>query len=320
MSEPLTPQRLFSHPPLQGTAPTSLSYSPDGEFVYFRALSAEDRTRYDLFRQALVPDSARELVVDTQALATGGDDVSRLTAEERAERERRRDFSSGVTQYFWRPGHAELLIAIDGNLFRLPVGAGVGPLKPLFAENTRQSAFQVSPKGRYVSFVRERNLYVLDLTTMQSSQLSHHTAETVQSGLADFLAAEEMHRFVGHWWAPDETSIYFCTVDEAPVPISYRLEMTATDAHTIAQRYPYAGGTNPTVQLTLHDLTHNHAAVIWDNTDTDEYLARVNFRGVEPVIQIQDQAAAVSAISAATRIEVVGNLARGVRHMGQPNR
>ena len=45
------------------------------------------------------------------------DDVTKLSPAERAERERRRQFTQGVTEYFWCP-HANALVAcIDGQAF-----------------------------------------------------------------------------------------------------------------------------------------------------------------------------------------------------------
>jgi hypothetical protein len=42
-------------------------------------------------------------------------------------------------------------------------------------------------------------------------------AETVHNGEAEFVAQEEMSRFSGYWWAPDESALAFERFDEAGV-------------------------------------------------------------------------------------------------------
>ena len=289
MSELLTPQRLFGTPPLAGTPPTSLTLSPDGRWVIFRATTEADRSRYNLYRRYLQPDAEAELLLDTQSIAGAAEDATHLSAAERAERERRRDFSSGVTQYFWRPHHAQILVPVDSRVYLLDLQQPPQTATQLLGGEFRQSAFQVSPLGTYLSFVRERNLYFLDIARGACLQITHHSSPSVQSGLADFLAAEEMHRFQGHWWSPDETCLYFCTVDESVVTESYRLELEANGARTISQRYPYAGTANPTVALHRYDLATQNQVAIWSSETDGEYLARVNFRGNLPVIQTQDR-------------------------------
>ena len=37
------------------------------------------------------------------------------------------------------------------------------------------------------------------------------------NGLAEFVAQEEMSRFVGYWWSPDSKHIAFLQLDESPV-------------------------------------------------------------------------------------------------------
>ena len=47
--------------------------------------------------------------------------------------------------------------------------------------------------------------------------LAEPEADTVTYGLAEFIAAEEMDRFRGYWWAPDGDRLFAARADEAPI-------------------------------------------------------------------------------------------------------
>ena len=72
---------------------------------------------------------------------------------------------------------------------------------------------------------------------------------TVTYGLADFVAAEEMDRMRGYWWAPDGESLLVARVDEAPVARWHIADPANPDRTPAAVRYPAAGTTNPAVTL-----------------------------------------------------------------------
>ena len=64
-------------------------------------------------------------------------------------------------------------------------------------QKTRASGFQLSPTNRYLSYVRDNDLYVRDISNPQSIdgeiRITADGDELVSNGLADFIAAEEMH-------------------------------------------------------------------------------------------------------------------------------
>ena len=66
-------------------------------------------------------------------------------------------------------------------------------------------------------------------------------------------------------------------VDESPVDIIPRLEVSAESLTSIDQRYPRAGRPNAIVELYVEDVT-SHKRVKMDlGHDTDFYLARVDW-------------------------------------------
>ena len=86
-----------------------------------------------------------------------------------------------------------------------------------------------------------------------------------------------MDRHTGYWWAPDDRHIAFARVDETPVKVTERFEIAADNVATFPQRYPAAGGPNVWVRLGVSDV--QTGAVTWIDlgSDTDIYVARVNW-------------------------------------------
>jgi dipeptidyl-peptidase-4 len=115
-----------------------------------------------------------------------------------------------------------------------------------------------SPNGRLVAFVRDSNLYLVDIETQQEVALTTDGSPELLNGKLDWLYQEEIYgrgRFRGYWWSADSTRIAFLQLDERPVPeytvvdnIPYRPTVEVTD-------YPKPGDPNPLVKLGIARAT-----------------------------------------------------------------
>jgi dipeptidyl-peptidase-4 len=166
---------------------------------------------------------------------------------------------------------------------------------------TRTDAWETdpkfSPRGRYVSFVRAANLHVIDLASGVETAVTQGGGGTVQFGVAEFVAQEEMDRSTGYWWAPDESRLAFARVDEAPVDELERFEILASSVRVIRQRYPAAGRPNADVQLWVAALARDGAGgalrvappVRAAVPGEDGYLARVDWFPDSAALAVQWQ-------------------------------
>jgi len=285
----LTVERLFADPPLTGTVPSQLKFSPDGKFVTFLRAALDDRERLDLWRHDIATGET-ECWLNSKDLVA---EAVTLTAAEKAERERKRIFSKGITHYEFRPGGDfspagdQLLIPADGAGYLLDVASGA--LNRFTPPDTRQTDFRFSPQGRFISYVRANDLFYYEVATGRESRVTEDGSETIANGIADFIAAEEMHRFDGHWWSPDEQYLAFTRVDEATVAISQRYEIDADSFNVIEQRYPFAGAANAQVRLRVLDRAEACVREIDFQHKAEDYLARVAWSGSEIVVQVQSR-------------------------------
>lgn len=269
-AEPLTIERLHTSPDLSGPTAKSVQISPDGKRVTFLRGKESDKNQQDLWEYHVESNETRMLV---DSLALVGEET--LDEAELARRERQRIYASGIVEYKFSPDGSALLFPLGGDLYYLPIG---GDIKRLTDTPATETDAKISPLGKYVSYVREQNLYVKELVTGLERAITTGGTGAISFGMADFAAQEEMYRTTGYWWSEDDSKIAFTRMDESGVVLKNRYEIGADgEVTTVAQRYPFAGTPNAIVDLAVMDLSS--AEVKWMDlgTDKDHYLARVDW-------------------------------------------
>ena len=271
-SAPLTVQRIFDAPDLSGPRLREPKISPDGRYVTYLQGKADNKDQLDLWAFDLRSGKAR-MLVDSRAF--GGSDV--LSAEEEARRERQRTASlRGIVEYEFAANGKQLLVPLGGDLYLYDLTARGNPVTRLTSSEAYETDAHFSPHARYVSFIRDQDLHVIDLASRTETAMTTDGVGLIANGVAEFIAQEEMGRDTGYWWAPDETRIAYTRTDESRVPEVERFEINADGARMYRQRYPAAGSPNAQVELRTVDVrTRRHASL--DLHLEDGYLARVDW-------------------------------------------
>ncbi|MCG9722918.1 S9 family peptidase [Shewanella sp. Isolate7] len=268
-NEPLTIERLYASPALAGSSPRGLKLSPDGTRVTYLAGRAEDQHFYDLW-QMEVATGKQSLLLDADKLKS-----AELSDEEKARRERQRIYGQGIMEYFWSDDSQALLIPASGALYYYSLSDN--KVTPLPVGEGFTTDAKLSPKGHYVSFVRDQNLYVFDLKTQKLTAMTTDGGGAIKNGMAEFVAQEEMDRMTGYWWAPDESAIAFTRIDESGVELVTRNEIYADGIKLTEQRYPYAGKNNVVIDLGVVTLADKKVRWVDLGEDKDIYLPRVKW-------------------------------------------
>ncbi|WP_313253503.1 S9 family peptidase [Stenotrophomonas sp.] len=276
-AEKLTLEAITGNAPLTGPTLMKPKVAPDGSRVTFLRGKDSDRNQLDLWEYDIASGQTR-LLVDSKVVLPGEETLSDA---EKARRERQRIAAlSGIVDYQWSPDAKSLLFPLGGELYLYDLGKqGREAVRQLTHGEGFTTDAKLSPKGGFVSFVRERNLWVIDLASGKQLQLTRDGSATIGNGVAEFVADEEMDRHTGYWWAPDDSAIAFARIDESPVPVQKRYEMYADRVEMIEQRYPAAGDKNVLVKLGVV-APRDGAAAAWVDLgkEQDIYLARVNWR------------------------------------------
>ena len=288
-ADKLTLEAITGDKPLSGPSLMKPAISPDGTRVTFLRGKDDDRFQLDLWEYDIASGETRRLV-DSKVVLPGEETLS---DEEKARRERQRIAAfSGIVDYQWAPSSQALLFPLGGELYLYDLGDDVAdPVRKLTSGTGFATDPKVSPGGAYVGFVRERNLWLIDLATGREIQLTDDGSDTIGNGVAEFVADEEMDRHTGYWFAPDDSAVAFTRIDESPVPVQKRYEMYADRTEVVQQRYPAAGDPNVRISLHVADLATMRAgkagvdrpaklsvAGVDLGPETDIYLPRVQWR------------------------------------------
>ncbi len=275
----LTLERVFASPSLSGAAPRALKLSPDGKLLTSLRPRAEDRERFDLWGVDTQTGEARILVDSTKF---GGRDLSEA---EKMQRERARiGGSRGIVAYDWAADSKSLLVPLDGDIYL----AGLdGRVRRLTDTPQGELDAAISPKGGFVSFVRDQNFFVIDLATGAERRLTRDGGGTLSWGLAEFVAQEEMDRTKGAWWSPDDARIAVARVDESSVAVINRAAIGADGTKIYEQRYPRAGAANAKVQLFVMRNDGSGLARVDLGDNDDFYLARVDWSADGKALYVQ---------------------------------
>jgi dipeptidyl-peptidase-4 len=277
-------ERLYAAPDLDGPAPRGVEISPDSSRVTFLKGKETDPLQMDLWEFNLADEEMR-LLVDSTALIGGEEDLSE---EELARRERLRIVGQrGIVSYQFSPDGKRLLFPLSGDLYLYDLESR--ETHRLTETDAGETDPKFSSTGRYVSFVREQNLFVIDLESFEERQLTEDGGGLTRNGMAEFIAQEEMDRYTGYWWAPDDSAIAFTRVDESPVQVVERFEVHAEDFKVYQQRYPATG--TPNVLIKLGVISPDGSNLRWMDTgeESDIYLPRVDWFPDSDFLAVQRQ-------------------------------
>nr|WP_230959594.1 DPP IV N-terminal domain-containing protein [Erythrobacter donghaensis] len=278
----LTFERVFGSPGLDGPAPRQVKLSPDGRFLTLLRNRADDRDRYDLWGYDIETREWR-MLVDSEKLGSGRE----LSEDEKMQRERARVGSlKGIISYQWASDGSGVLVPLDGDLFLAKLDGTVTQLTD--TEGTELNP-KLSSKGAYVSFVRDRRLWVGPVGGEAKPITPAGEAETIRWGEAEFVAQEEMARLQGYWWSPDDSRIVVQRTDEAAVGVVTRAAIGAKGTKVFDQRYPAAGTDNAVVELFVMNPDGSGSVKIDLGLDLDIYVARVDWAPDGSAIYVQRQ-------------------------------
>lgn len=231
--------------------PRAFQISPDGRRVAFlRGRDGVD-TATCLWVHDTEGSGTDTVIADPRAL--GADDEN-LPPEERARRERLRESGGGIVSYSVDEAFTRAVFTLSGRLFYVDlVGDDTAPRELPAATPVVDP--RISPAGDRIAYVSGGAVRVLDIAAAEPDHGDRPVAEPdgpdVTWGLAELVAAEEMGRYRGFWWAPDGSALAVARVDESGVNTWYVSDPGSPDREPTALRYPPAGGANADVRLAV---------------------------------------------------------------------
>ena len=154
----------------------------------------------------------------------------------------------------------------------------LAPLSDVGKAKQRLATF--SPDGSRAAFVRENDLYVVELATMKETRVTTDGAwNKVLNGATDWVYEEEFTLVQGYAWSPDGGKLLFLRSDESAVrefDMTYYKDQLYPSEYRF--KYPKAGEVNSTESLHVYDITSATTATLPLGTDEqDIYIPRLGF-------------------------------------------
>jgi dipeptidyl-peptidase-4 len=275
----LTVERIYGAPSLSGQILRDTRWSPDGKWLSYLtgngdrteiwvvdANTGERHTLVDAahLRDVLLPPASR-------GQQTG---LGRLTP----------------SQYRWAPDSQALLFIGAQQLawydLKSQTSRHLLPAVPADSDAPTLDDAKISPDGRWVSFIRNHDLWVVSATGSQSAaagqprQLTRDGSEAMRNGELDWVYPEELDLTTAYWWSPDSSKIAFLQLDEGPVGKYPLVNELAYGGELTEEHYPIAGSSNPVARVGIVPVAGaGLSQVRWMDTGADKtvLLARVNW-------------------------------------------
>ena len=145
--------------------------------------------------------------------------------------------------------------------------------------NGKQRLATFSPDSRKISFVRENNIYVVDLLTNKETQITTDgEINKIINGGTDWVYEEEFTLTNGMYWSPDSKKLAFYRFDESMVK-EYQMMMYNTGLYPQPDifKYPKAGEKNSVVTIHIYDVATGKIIPVDVGKETDQYIPRVKW-------------------------------------------
>jgi dipeptidyl-peptidase 4 len=266
--------------------PSKALPTPDGQAVLF--LRAKARTpKLELYEFDVSSGKSR-LLLTPEDILKGAEE--KLSAEEKAVRERMRMSLGGFTDFQLSKDGKLILLSLSGKLHVVDRSSRAAQELKTGPGTLVDSKF--APDGKSISYVLDQDVYVYDLAAGKDHRVTRGGTEIVSHGLAEFVAQEEMNRFSGYWWSPDSCFIAYQETDVTDVEVWHVADPAKPDEPPYPSRYPRPGKANAKVRLGVVPV--NGGETVWIEWDRERYpyLTSVRWEEHGPLtltVQTRDQ-------------------------------
>jgi dipeptidyl-peptidase 4 len=205
------------------------------------------------------------------------------------------ELADGIDSYIFSPDEKKMLIASGSEqIFRHSFTAtyfiydiAAQTLTRLSSDKVQEPAF--SANGSKVSFAFQNNLYVYDVVSKQTTQITTDGKKNaVINGITDWVYEEEFAFVKAYDWNAAGDKIAYIRFDESQVP-EFSMDMYAGGLYPSQYvfKYPKAGEKNAVVSLHIYDVNTKTSREIKLGNYSDFYIPRIKWTNDANVLSVQ---------------------------------
>jgi dipeptidyl-peptidase-4 len=275
----LTVERIYSMPSLNGRLTRGLAWTPDGKRLsYFETKGTGKEAKTELWVMDAANGERRLLVAADKLESILPADSAKPTQATGLGRR-------APAQYQWAPDGAAILFQGPTALAWLDLKSQTA--RTLVAGKAAIADTKISPDGKFVSFVRDHNLWLLNLADSQERTVTLGGTEEIRKGELDWVYPEELEIKTAYWWSPDSSAIAYLEMDERKVSQYPLVDFSSPSGEAELERYPVAGGANPVVRMLVASARGGEPRAMDIGAETDIYIPRVNWLNDSRHIAVQ---------------------------------
>ncbi len=145
------------------------------------------------------------------------------------------------------------------------------------SDNGRQQVAQLSPDGQKAAFVRDNNLFWVDLNSGKEVQITTDGKRNeILNGIPDWVYEEEYSFSRAYEWSPQSDYIAYYRTDETNVK-EYNMNLFEDSLYPTVYKfkYPKAGEENSTVTIHVYNLVNGSTQQMETQTGGEHYIPRI---------------------------------------------
>lgn len=146
-----------------------------------------------------------------------------------------------------------------------------------------------SPDGTKIGYARANDLFVLDLITKKTTQITTDGKKNaIINGITDWVYEEEFAFVRAFDWSADSKKLAYIRFDESEVP-EFSMNIYKKDLYPTVEtfKYPKAGEKNASVSLFVYDIISTTSKAINLGNYSDFYIARMKWTNDANVLSAQ---------------------------------
>jgi dipeptidyl-peptidase-4 len=177
-----------------------------------------------------------------------------------------------LTDYAWSPDGRSLLLITPVSLVWLDLASGHG--RTLVSGAEELSDAQLSPDGRYASFIRDHSLWLTTIATGTSRRFTPPGTADLREGEPDWPYRNELGLRAAYLWSPDSSRIAYLETDDHATG---KYNLRSADGRENPIVYPLPGTPLPVVRLFLQLVNGGPRRPVDLDSARPGYLPRLNW-------------------------------------------
>jgi dipeptidyl-peptidase-4 len=265
----LTVDRIYSQPSLSGRLTRGIAWAPDSKrfsFLETTGTGKEAKTALGVMDAAT---GERSQLISVEKLE------SVLPAESGKPSQATGLGRRAPSQVQWAPAGDAMLFASSTSLAWFDLKTQTG--RVLVNGKERLADPKISPDGKYVSFLRNHNVWAVTTADGKERAITVGGTEALRKGELDWVYPEELDIATAYWWAPDSSAIAYLEMDEGKVTQFSLTDFESYTGEAELQRYPVPGGSNPVVRVLVVPVAGGEPRAMDIGANTDIYIPRVTW-------------------------------------------